>query len=110
MSLVTRIQGLRGPAIIRTGLVLPLPILEPVNRRLDHEDFPLLLFGLLEPLPLGRLLLLKPSLSRLRVEPRTSASRFVGLAGIVLCVHVGWLWPGVVLDQLPCLLGIPLCD
>jgi len=110
VSEVTRFRSLRGPAIISSVIVLPLLILELVNRRAVREGFPFPLFGLLWLLPLFILLILRPCLRSLKAEPSTSASRFGCLAGIALCILVGRLWLGIVLDQLPCFLGVPRCD
>ncbi|HEX6288773.1 MAG TPA: hypothetical protein VFZ66_06255 [Herpetosiphonaceae bacterium] len=106
----TILTNLRSSAIIGAILVLPFLILELVNRSGFHEAFPIMLFGILWLLPVGVMLLLTPIVNNLRagksimVNPRSLVLR--GACVILLT----WLWGSILLDQLPCFLGVPNCD
>ena len=84
------------PAIAGTAAVLPLVLMEWWNRRGFPEGFPFVLFGLLWLLPAaGAFVLARPWALALRV----------GLLAVLV-----WGWGAILLDQLPCFLGVPNCD
>jgi len=103
-------RNLRAPAIISSVLVLPFMILEFVNRRAFHEDFPIPLFAIMWLLPVSFILILTPIVRRLRAQERSAANPLSLLLGAVLLVLLAWLWVGLILDQMPCFLGVPNCD
>ena len=80
-------------------LVLPFIILEWMNQ--GDESFPVALFVALWLLSRAFVVLLKKitRLSRLHLLLR--------LAGLVL---IAGAWTGLVIDQMPCFLGMPNCD
>lgn len=98
------LRAVGAPAIVSLALVLPFAALELVNRRGFHEPFPYPLFALLWLLPLSFLIILTRLLRGLpamglRILP----------AGVILVV-IAWLWVGLVIDQMPCFLGVANCD
>jgi hypothetical protein len=76
-------------------------VLELVNRREVGEGFPVALFVLLWMLPAG---MTRSIISRRRSGAAGMALR-VGLVGLF-----AWLWVGLLIDQMPCFLGVPNCD
>ena len=96
--------------LISATLVAPFIVLQLVNRRIFHEDFPFVLFTFMLLHSLFIVLLLTPALRRLRVE---SSLRALGLghwAGLLLGILLVFVYANVVIDQLPCFLGVPNCD
>jgi hypothetical protein len=100
---------LKLPAIISSGLVLPFMILELVNRRQFHEAFPVPLFGLMWLLPVAFIVILTPILRNLRAGNALARPASLLLRAGVL-VLIAWLWSGLLLDQMPCFMGVQNCD
>ncbi|MCX7853843.1 MAG: hypothetical protein N2383_13830 [Caldilineales bacterium] len=95
---------LERAALVGSALVLPLVFLELVNRRGYGEDFPCPMFGLLWLLPVAFTLVL----TRLLGQVGHRSIQLV-LGGVLLLLIAG-LWIGIVLDQMPCFLGVRFCD
>jgi hypothetical protein len=96
------------PAIISALLVLPLIIIELVNRRNLPEDFPIVLFAILWLLGTIFFLLLIPVVKYIRRGIKNSLPGF--LFRLAILVLTGWLWVVIVIDQVPCFLAVPNCD
>jgi hypothetical protein len=95
-------------AMISLFLVLPFIILELINRRNFSTDFPLPLFGMMWLLTFSFILLLIPVARSLRKKHLTNP---LGLAAkVVLLAVIASIWVRLVVDQLPCFLGVPNCD
>jgi len=101
---------LRLPMIISSILVLPLMILELVNRRRYHEGFPIVLFGILWLLPVAFILILMPIARNIQGGSRIRVNSISLLLKIALLIVIVWLWVGIILDQMPCFIGVPNCD
>ena len=108
--LASILGNLRTPAIISLLLVLPFVILELKNRRSYNEGFPVPLFGLMWLLPLLFMLTLMPIVRNLRAENGSAVKLRSLLPRVVFLCLVAWLWTSLLLDQLPCFLGVPNCD
>ena len=101
---------LKVPAIIGLIVVLPFMLLEYVNRRGFHEGYPVAVFALLWVLGTGFSFALLPILRDLRAGKSLLRST-VGLAlRVASLIASAWLWISIVADQMPCFLGVPLCD
>ena len=100
---------LRAPVIIGFILVLPLMGLELINRPYTSGNFPFPLFVLLWLLPVIFMLLLIPVVRMFRTEKNVKGS-FSLLARVAVMIALAWFWIGIVLDQMPCFLGVPNCD
>jgi hypothetical protein len=101
----TRIAGLRLPAAAIGALAaLPFLVLELVNRREFGEGFHVALFVLLWMLPAGIVGMTRSIIRRRRPGAAGMALR-VSLVGLF-----AWLWVGLLIDQMPCFLGVPNCD
>ena len=96
--------------LISSGLVGPFVVLQSINRRTFHEDFPLVLFAFMAVHSLLIVLLLTPPLRSLRAEASLSALKPGHWAGLLLGCFLAVGYVGVVMDQLPCFLGVLNCD
>lgn len=95
-------------AMISLVLVLPFMVLELINRRNFSTDFPVPLFGMMWLLTFSFILLLIPVARSLRNK---QLKKPLGLAArVVLLAIVASIWIRLVVDQLPCFLGVPNCD
>lgn len=92
-------------AIISTVVVLPFLVLELVNTQ-PQASFPLSLFVFLWLLPFFVLLLLLPARRWLHDKERLPQFWIRVLAAALLYAF----WLIVLIDQLPCFLGVPDCD
>ena len=96
--------------LISSILVTPFIVLQLVNRRTLHEDFPFVLFAFMSLHSLFIVLLLTPALRRLGAERSLKALKLSHWAGLLLCAVLAFAYAEVVIDQLPCFLGVPNCD
>ena len=96
--------------LISATLVAPFIVLQWANRRAFHEDFPFVLFTFMSLHSLLIILLLAPALRRLRSERNLKALKLGHWAGLVLSAFLTCAYANVVIDQLPCFLGVPNCD
>ena len=106
-------RDLGRQAIISLGLVLPFMILELINRRNLQEGlhgFPVPLFGLMWLLSFAFIFTLIPIVRSLRAENRNLTDRLTLLSRVLLLTVIAWIWVSLVMDQMPCFLGVPNCD
>ena len=96
--------------LISATLVVPLFILEWINRKTLFEEFPLVLFTFMSLHSLFIVLLLAPALRSLRAEKSLRALTFRQWVGLLLGAVLIFAYVDVVIDQLPCFLGVPNCD
>jgi hypothetical protein len=94
--------------LISTALVLPFVVLELINRRSFQEGFPLVLFVFMWLLTLAFALVLLPIVRRPQTDNKTSLVRL--LPRVAFLILVASLWVSLVVDQMPCFLGVPNCD
>ncbi len=99
-----------APLLISATLVAPFIVLQWVNRRTFHEDFPFVLFTLMSVHSLFIAFLLTPALRRLRAERSFRALKLCHWAGLLVGGVLGYVYADVVIDQFPCFLGVPNCD
>ncbi len=103
--------NLRSPAIISFLLMMPLMIMEAVNRRSFNEGlFPIPLFGVLWLMPLIFIVILMPIVRSVEVGNGVMVKPVSFFIRVVFLVLIAWVWIGVVKDQMPCFCGIPNCD
>jgi hypothetical protein len=96
--------------LISSTLVVPFIVLQWVNRRAFHENFPFVLFTFMSLHSLFIVVLLTPALRRLRSEQDLRPLTLGHWAGLVLSAVLILAYADVVIDQLPCFLGVPNCD
>ena len=102
--------SLMNRVLIGAMLVAPFMVLQSVNRRAFGEEFPFALFVFMSLTSAGIVLALTPGLRRLRSERRLAALTLGHWAGLVAAALLVCVYAAVVLDQLPCFLGVPNCD
>ncbi len=96
--------------VISAALVVPFAVLEVVNRRAFQEAFPFLLFTFMSLHALLIALALTPALRCLQAARSLRALTPGHWAGLLLGAVLLYGFVAVVLDQLPCFLGVPNCD
>ena len=90
--------------IVSLVLVLPLLTLELVNGGEPGNDFPFVLFGVLWLLAIAFCISVQPLVR----SPRPSLTAI--LPRLIVALLAGAVWFRIVLDQMPCFLGVPNCD
>ena len=102
---------LRLAMFVSSLLIMPFAVLESVNTALTRQNASgiFVLFGLLWVLPVILLVLVLPVVRTLKVKHERTAS-FGLLVSIALGGFAVAFWGGILLDQLPCFLGVPNCD
>lgn len=100
------------PALISLILVLPLAILEALNNNITKQNAPglIVLFGLLWFLPTTFISGLMPLLRATRAGNNILAHPIALLVRVSFLVLSAWIWGSLLMDQLPCFLGVPNCD
>ena len=106
----TILTNIRLPAIFSFLLVLPFMILEVVNRRNFNEGFPIPLFIIMWLLPVLFILTGMPILRNVRAGNSILANPFILLIRVVFLILIVWFWGTLLIDQMPCFLGVPNCD
>jgi hypothetical protein len=94
-------------ALVASGLVLPLLLLEWINREDFLQNFPLVLFVVLWVLPFAFVLLWPVAFKDGLKSWGGGTSKWVAVALLLL---LGWMWFSIVIDQMPCFMGVPNCD
>lgn len=102
--------NLRSPTIISLLLVLPFMILEPVNRRNFNEGFPIPLFVFMWLLPMLFILTGMPIVRNVRAGNSLLANPVILLIRVVFLAFIAWMWVSLMIDQMPCFLGVRNCD
>src|SRR6185295_18728839 len=102
----TILTNLRLPALISLLLVLPFMILELINRRNFNEGFPFPLFGFLWALPIIFIVTLTPIVQTVRTGNSVMAKPISLLFRVAFLLLIAWFWGSLVIDQLPCFLGV----
>jgi uncharacterized membrane protein len=104
------LANLRSPAIFSLLLVLPFMILELVNRRNFNAGFPIPLFVFMWLLPMLFILILMPIVRNVRAGNSIVVNPIILLIRVIFLALIIWMWFGIVIDQMPCFLGVPNCD
>ncbi|HZJ23563.1 MAG TPA: hypothetical protein VFD54_09660 [Anaerolineales bacterium] len=104
------LTNLRSPAIISFILIIPFMILELVNRRNFNEGFPIPLFVIMWILPVIFIITLMPIVRNVRAGNSILAKPMVLLLRAVFLIFIALFWAGLLIDQMPCFLGVPNCD
>jgi hypothetical protein len=104
-------QSLLLPVAAGLIAVLPFAVLEWINTDgFSTVGIPLALFGLLWILASTFTSMLAHAIRILRVGSFTArhAGGFAVLATFIMLIAT--VWTGIVLDQMPCFMGVPNCD
>lgn len=106
------IATLGSAALISFILVLPFAILESLNHTITRQNAPglILLFGLLWLLPVAFIVILAPIMRTARAGNSVLANPINLLFRVAFLVLIAMMWGGLLIDQLPCFLGVPNRD
>ena len=96
--------------LMSATLVAPFIVMQSVNRSTPGEELPFALFTFMSLNALLIVLLLTPPLRHLQAERSLRALGFAHWAGLSLGIVLVFVYANVVVDQLPCFLGVPNCD
>ena len=101
--------NLKLPAFISLMIVLPLMVLEVVNRQNFPGSFPYPLFAILWITMLAFIVLIR-SIVRSFHTGMPNLPMVSLITTTVLVLALGFFWIGIVIDQMPCFLGVANCD
>jgi hypothetical protein len=101
---------LQSPALISLLLIIPFMIRELVNRRSFNEGFPISLFIIMWLLPVLFMVTGIPIVRNLRARNSVIANPVTLFVRVIFLAFLLWMWFGILIDQMPCFLGIPNCD
>ena len=103
---------LKSAALISLVLVLPFALLESLNHTITKQNAPglILLFGLLWLLPMAFILILVPIVRKVRAGQSVMANSINLLLRVTFLALIAMMWGGLLIDQMPCFLGVPNCD
>ena len=120
MRSVPRIEGptkniamnLKSAALISFVLVLPFALLEALNNTVTRQNAPglIVLFGLLWLLPMAFVVTLVPMVRAVRAGSNLMANPIYLLSRVAFLALIAMMWGGIMIDQLPCFMGVPNCD
>ncbi|MEW5938447.1 MAG: hypothetical protein AB1750_02190 [Chloroflexota bacterium] len=102
--------ALKSPAILSFLLILPFMLLEWINRRSFNEGYPIVLFVILWLLPVIFLVALTPIVRNVRAGNGLLANPAMLLFRVALMGLVAFVWTSLLIDQLPCFMGVQYCD
>src|SRR5919108_5585743 len=106
-TMQTFFTNLRSAALISFLLILPLMIMEVVNRQDFNEGFPALLFVIMWLLPVIFIIILTPIVRNIRAGNNLLASPIKLLLSVTFLVLLTIVWTHALIDQMPCFLGVP---
>ena len=109
-SMQTPRTNLRLASLISLLFVIPFMIMELVNRRNFNEGFPFPLFALMWILPTIFIFVTMSIVRNVRAGNNILANPIVLMLGFILLVFIALFWAGLLIDQMPCFLGVPNCD
>lgn|SRR5574341_307099 len=106
------ITTLGSAALVSSILVLPLVILQSLNNSFTEQSAPglMVLFGLLWLLPTAFIVILAPIARTIRAGNSILANPVTLLFRVAFMAIIAMMWGAILIDQLPCFLGVPNCD
>lgn len=91
-------------------LLVPLIILEIVNRWKFDESFPWALFIFAWVLQTVFVFIFIPIVKNIQLGKSLKEKPIELAWRVVLLILIAYIWSGWVIDQWPCLMGVPNCD
>lgn len=106
------VSNLKTAAVVSFIVVLPFALLEFAFGTVTGQGVPdlILLFGLLWLLAAAFIVVVMPVGQKMRAGDRVAAKPFNLLLRVALSALILMMWVGVIIDQMPCFLGVPNCD
>jgi len=104
--------SLKSAVLISFLLVLPFAILESLNNTITKQNSPglIALFGLLWLLPTAFIVILMPMVRTMRAGGSVMANPINLLLRVASLALIAMMWGGLLIDQIPCFMGVPNCD
>jgi hypothetical protein len=104
--------NLKLAALISFILVLPFAILESLNNTITKQNaFGLIvLFGLLWLLPMAFIVILLPIVRAVRAGDSLLGNPVNLLSRVAFLGLIAMVWGGIIIDQIPCFMGVANCD
>ena len=104
--------NLRSAGVISFILMLPFAILELMFNTGNRQNVPglIVLFGLLWLFPMAFVVILEPLVRNIRAGNSLMANPVNLLLRVAFLALIAVMWAGLLIDQLPCFLGVPNCD
>ncbi len=105
-------SNLKSAAIISFIIVLPFALLEFTFNTVTKQNVPDLtvLFGLLWLLSMAFIVIMMPIVQNIRAGNSVAAKPINLLLRVAFSALIVMMWAGIIIDQLPCFLGVPNCD
>ena len=99
-------------ALISFLLVLPFALLESLNHPITKQNAPglIVLCGLLWLLPMTFILIPMPLVRTARAGQSLMVNPLTLLSRVALLALTAMMWGGILIDQMPCFVGLPNCD
>ncbi len=91
-------------------LLIPIIALEIVNRWKFNEDFPFAIFIFTWIIQTLFIMILVPMIKTLRSGKPLTRQPLNFLLRTTVLVFIAYIWGGWIVDQWPCLMGVPNCD
>ena len=106
------VTNLGSAALISFLLVLPFAILESLFNTVNTQNGLGLvaLFGLMWLLSMAFIVILVSLVRSVRAGTPIMANPVTMLFRVACLALIAMMWGGIVIDQLPCFLGVPDCD
>ncbi len=99
-----------APVVVACLPVGPFMILEFVNRRGYSEPFPFQLFAMMWLMAFCFAFIFIPTVRNLMLGRTGSANHLIVLPGLASLLLLAWGLIALISDQMPCFLGVPVCD
>jgi hypothetical protein len=105
-------SSLKLAALISFILVLPFAILESLNNTITKQNASglILLFGLLWLLPMVFIVMLLPIVRTVLAGNSVMANPLNLLLKVAFLGLITMVWGGIIIDQIPCFMGVANCD
>jgi hypothetical protein len=108
-------KKLQPPSFITAPLLgflflIPLIILEVVNRWQFNERFPVAMYTFAWVLQTAFVWILMSIMSAIRSKKSLKENPIIFLFRFACLAFIAYIWFGWIIDQWPCLMGIPHCD
>lgn len=100
----------KSPAIIGLLFVIPFMIMEVVNTQNFNAVFNIPLIGIMWLLPTIFIIILVPIVQNIQSGNSLMARPISLFLRVTLLLFITWFWSNIVIDQMPCFLGVPNCD
>jgi hypothetical protein len=97
-------------AVLGFIFLIPLIALELVNRWKFAESFPFQFFTFAWILQTIFILLLIPIIKKIQSGKSLQKNPIIFILQVAGLLLIAYIWAGLIIDQWPCLMGVPNCD